>query len=98
MATQSKLVTYDDYVTLPDDGNRYEIIGGELLMTPSPTSLHQRISFKLSNSLGNYVGKNDLGYIFYAPMDVVLSFTDVVQPDLMFISKQRSEIISEKIL
>lgn len=44
MATETKLVTYDDYHNLPDDGKRYEIIGGELLMTPAPGTNHQKIS------------------------------------------------------
>ncbi|HLR76985.1 MAG TPA: Uma2 family endonuclease [Balneolaceae bacterium] len=96
MLTKEKLVTYDDYLTLPDDGNRYEIIGGELYMSPSPSTIHQRISLKLSTHLNEYIGKKNLGEIFVAPLDVVLSMTDVVQPDLLFITNERSQIISKK--
>ncbi len=96
MLTKEKLATYDDYLTLPDDGNRYEIIGGELLMSPSPVTIHQRISIKLTTHLNTYVEKNDLGEVFVAPFDVIFSMTDVVQPDILFITKERSQIITEK--
>jgi Uma2 family endonuclease len=96
MATQTKLVTYDDYLTLPDDGNQYEVIGGELIMAASPITKHERISRKLLIRLDNYIEKYNIGEVFDAPFDVVLSMTDVVQPDLMYISKERSHIITEK--
>ena len=95
MKTTTKLVTYDDYRSLPDDGKRYEIIGGELFMTPAPSTIHQRISQKLSNHIYNFVKEKGLGEVFSAPIDVVLSMTDVVQPDLVFISNERSDIITE---
>jgi Uma2 family endonuclease len=95
MATQTKLITYDDYLTLPDDGKRYEIIGGELVMTASAITKHERISRKLFVRLDNFIVERDIGEVFDAPFDVVLSMTDVVQPDLMYISKERSHIITE---
>ncbi len=96
MITKEKFVTYDDYLTLPDDGNRYEIIGGELLMTPAPNTIHQRLLLKLSTLLNEHVEKNNLGEIFISLFDVILSMTDVVQPDIMFISKKCSQIITKK--
>jgi Uma2 family endonuclease len=95
MATQTKLLTYDDYRTLPNDGKQYEIIEGELLMSPPPTYLHQVISRNLFKVLDQYVSKNKLGEILYAPFDVVLSMRNVVQPDLMYISSERLDIIAE---
>jgi Uma2 family endonuclease len=95
MATQTKPVTYDDYRTLPDDGNQYQIIEGELNMSPSPNSLHQVILGKLFTLTNDYVEKNNLGTMILAPLDVVLSMTDVVQPDLMYISSGREDIIAE---
>jgi Uma2 family endonuclease len=95
MTTQTALITYDDYRTLPDDGQRYEIIGGELLMSPGATFYHQIIVGNLFRELDNYVHKRKLGHIVLAPFDVVLSMTDVVQPDLLFIAKGRSHIISQ---
>src|SRR5690625_1359647 len=96
MATKEKLVTYDDYRNLPDDGKRYEIIRGELLMTPAPSINHQRILEKLFISINNYVEENNLGEVLVAPVDIILSMTDVVQPDLIFVSKEREEIITKK--
>lgn len=96
MATQTKLVTYDDYQNLPDDGNRYEIIGGELFMTSAPKTAHQQISLKLSSYLFNHDEKNQLGEVLTAPFEVALSMTDIVQPDIIFVSSERSEIITEK--
>jgi Uma2 family endonuclease len=95
MMLQTKTTTYDDYRSLPDDGNRYEIIGGELLMSPSPTSYHQIISFNLALKLRHYVDDHKLGRVLYAPLDVVLSMRDVVQPDLMYISSERMDIIAD---
>jgi len=95
MATQSKLLTYDDYRNLPNDGNQYQLIKGRLIMSPSPTYFHQIISGNLFRILDPYVYDNKLGKILYAPFDVVLSMRDVVQPDLMYISGRRTDIIAE---
>lgn len=95
MITQTKLLTYDDYRTLPDDGNQYELIGGELLMSPSPSSYHQIISSNLFKILESHVSERNLGRVLYAPLDVVLSMRDVVQPDLMYVSSDRADIIAE---
>jgi|SRR5690625_42846 len=95
MAIQTKPVTYDDYRNLPDDGKRYEIIGGKLFMSPSSTSYHQIISSNLFKVLEPYVSERNLGRVLYAPLDVVLSMRDVVQPDLMYISSDRLDIIAE---
>ncbi|GBD92747.1 hypothetical protein BMS3Abin05_00322 [bacterium BMS3Abin05] len=89
------LFTYEDYKHLPNDGKRYEIIEGELLISPSPKTGHQRIHARLFNALMNFVQKNHSGELFSAPLDVVFSNLNVVQPDLLFISKKRRSIIAE---
>ncbi len=94
--TATKLVTYDDYLELPDDGNRYQIIGGELFMTPAPFTRHQQAARNIFRLLDNFALEHDLGEVFFAPFDVVLSMTDVVEPDILFIAKERLEIIAEK--
>ena len=91
-----KLFTYEDYLRLPDDGRRWEIIRGELLMAPSPIVVHQRILRNLGWVLVAYVEDRGIGEILYAPMDVVLSQTDVVEPDILYISRERNRIILEK--
>lgn len=86
-------LTYDDYLLLPEDGSRYELIEGELLMTPAPLISHQRLSIRLSNRIGPFVERQNLGELFAAPTDVYLSHVNVVQPDLLFIAKEHSDRI-----
>ena len=86
--------TYADYRNTPED-KRYELIDGELIMSPAPRTTHQDASLKIVLLLAAFVRKRVLGKIFYAPTDVVLSDTDVVQPDILFISNARAHIITE---
>ena len=85
--------TYEDYRTAPPD-RRYELLDGDLLMTPAPSLKHQRIQVRLGEPLARFVRENALGEIFFAPCDVVLSDTDVVQPDLLFVSNERAHLLS----
>jgi Uma2 family endonuclease len=93
--TEKKKYTYEDYLKTPDD-ERYELIEGELLMTPSPITKHQRISKNLAFSLLIFVNEHDIGEVFYAPFDVYLDNENVVQPDILFVLKERLNIIGEK--
>jgi len=92
---EKKKYTYEDYLKTPED-ERYELIEGELIMSPSPIPKHQRISRKIEFILEKYVTENDLGEAFYAPCDVYLDDENVIQPDILFISKDRLNIIGEK--
>ncbi len=85
--------TYEDYVNTPED-KRYELLDGELLMTPAPAEIHQRISILLGWKLLQFVTENGFGRVYQAPFDVVLSDMDVVQPDLLFISNARAHIVT----
>jgi Uma2 family endonuclease len=88
--------TYQRYLGL-DDEERYEIIDGELLMTPAPGILHQRILTRLGIRFVQFVQEAGLGEVFFGPTDVVLSETNVVQPDILFIRDQRiPEIVDER--
>lgn len=87
--------TYEDYLLTPE-GKFYELIDGDLLMTPSPTSFHQGISRNLLLILHAWISKNDLGQIWYAPLDVYFSDENVVQPDLFFLSKAHLKKITPK--
>jgi len=90
------ILNYDDYLNLPDDGNRYEILEGVLYVTPSPNTRHQRISRNLGFLLFAFVKKHDLGEFFYAPLDVIFSHINIAQPDLIFVSREREDILTEK--
>lgn len=92
---ETKKYTYEDYCKISND-KRYELIEGELLMTPSPITNHQRISRRLEFILEKFITENNLGELFYAPYDVYFDNENVVQPDLLFISKDRLHIIGEK--
>ncbi|MBE0447147.1 MAG: Uma2 family endonuclease [Actinobacteria bacterium] len=86
--------TYEDYLRIPED-KRYELIGGELIVVPSPKTKHQRISAELGFLLMSYVKENNAGVIFYAPYDVYFDEENVVQPDILFVSKERQDVITE---
>src|ERR1035438_10503813 len=85
-----KLYTAQDYDRLPE-GAPYQLIEGELIMSPSPTNFHQDIIVTLIGALAPFVKRNRLGKLLVAPLDVHLSPIDVYQPDLIFI---RSENVS----
>ena len=95
MVTETKL-TYQDYANTPDD-ERYELINGELILAPAPNISHQRSHRKLGLQITIFVDRHELGEVFLAPTDVVLSNaeTEVVQPDVLFISNERRHIITE---
>ena len=93
VAKPAARLTYEDYRNTPED-ERYELLDGELVMTAAPNIAHQRVSSRLERRLGAFVEERGLGEIFDAPTDVVLSDTDVVQPDLLFVSKGRADIIT----
>src|SRR5262245_217399 len=87
MATGLKRkLDYDDYVRLPDDGKRYEILDGELYVTPAPSPLHQRVSKRLQRKLEDYFEARRLGEVFNAPIDLILGRHDVAQPDLLVVT------------
>ena len=92
---QHKRYTYSDYLMIEDE-RRYEVYEGELIMVPAPTTTHQSVSEKIGRIMGNYIVKNNLGKLFYAPTDVVLSEDVVLQSDILFISKDREKIIEER--
>jgi len=92
---EKRKYTYEDYLKTPDEV-RYELIEGELIMTPSPATRHQWISIRLTSEIFKYVMENNLGEVFAAPYDVVFDNYNIVQPDILFISKERLNIIGEK--
>ena len=89
--------TWEDVLRMPDDGNRYEFIGGRLYMTPAPVTRHQRISKRLERALMPILEDAGHGELFRAPYLVEFPGTgDRVQPDILFVSSERRGIIGEK--
>ena len=84
MTVLEKQLTYKDYEALPE-GAPYQLIDGELIMTPAPTPLHQNIIGNIYQSLRYFVESHKLGRVFLSPIDVRLTDIDVFQPDLIFV-------------
>ena len=90
-------LTYDDFLLFPDDGKRHELIDGEHYVTPCPNTKHQRLVGNVYWLLRSYLEDSRIGEIFVAPFDIVFSRFDVVEPDLLYMSKARaSAILTEK--
>jgi len=90
------ILTYDDYCAIPNDCNRYEVLEGELNVTPAPSIKHQILSGNLFTTLSRYINERALGRLLYAPVDLILERTSVLQPDLLFVSSARQNIITER--
>ncbi len=86
--------TYSDYLLLPED-KRYEVLDGEIYVVAAPNTRHQRVSLNLKLALFQHVKHMNLGMILDAPYDVILSDENVVQPDILFVRTDRSDIIGE---
>lgn len=88
--------TYDDLAVLPDDGKRHEIIDGEHYVTPSPITKHQVVLGDLYYLIRAYLADHPVGRVYLSPLDVVFSRFDVVEPDLLFVSNERREVVAQK--
>jgi Uma2 family endonuclease len=88
--------TYEDFLLFPDDGKRHEIIDGEHYATPSPNTRHQVLVGRLFLALGNFLQANSaLGRVFLAPLDVIFSRYDVVEPDVLFVAADQTGILTQ---
>jgi Uma2 family endonuclease len=85
--------TVKDYMTTPED-KRYQLLDGELILAPAPTTRHQRLLLRLYGAVNAFVKPNQLGEVLLSPCDVVLSDHDVFEPDLLFVSNARSNIVT----
>jgi Uma2 family endonuclease len=90
-ASKTVGLAYEDLCRLPDDGTRHELIDGELYVTPTPRLKHQRVSSNLSGRIFMYLREYPLGRVYSAPVDVVFSDSNVVEPDVLYISREREE-------
>ena len=90
-ATEPRVkLTYEDFLQFPDDGMRHELIDGEHYVTASPNIRHQLISGNLHFLLRAWIESHPVGRAFYAPLDIVFSNFDVVEPDLLYLSNERA--------
>ncbi len=90
---------YEDWLRLPEDGFRYELFEGELLMSPPPTVEHQNAVSSLLAAMRRHARKNDLGLVLTAPIGVrLLESSAVIQPDILFIEKSRKDIVHQDLI
>lgn len=89
---------YEDYLKIPEEpGYRFEVLEGFLVKEPSPSLHHQRVSSALYRQLANYFDEFDPeGELFYAPLDLTLADDIVLQPDILFVSKARKDILRQE--
>lgn len=95
-SVQMPMVTAEDYQNLPEAGPRYQLIEGDLYMAPAPNRFHQDISRNLEFILLQWLTQNAIGKLYHAPFDVYLDEFDVFQPDILFVSNERSSILSDR--
>jgi Uma2 family endonuclease len=93
MTAANSRVSFADLEQWPEDGRRYELYDGEVYVVPSPLPLHQVVSANLHLVLTEYVRQHG-GAVLYAPLDIVLTEYDVVQPDLLLFTRERQGLIS----
>ncbi len=96
MAVRRPGFTYEDYRRLPEDGYRYEILDGELVREPAPRPLHQIVVKNLLLLLDGAASRESLGIVLCAPLDVILSDENLVQPDIVFIPRGRWATITDE--
>jgi Uma2 family endonuclease len=87
--------THADLLAMPDDGKRREIIEGELFVTPSPLISHQRVLVQLTRAFIKYLEVHPLGELLVAPLDVILSEHNVLEPDLLFVLKEHQGVLKD---
>ncbi|MEX0692275.1 MAG: Uma2 family endonuclease [Gemmatimonadales bacterium] len=85
MPDLARQYTVDEVLAFPEDGNRYELVDGELLVTPSPRQPHQAVLSRLHLAVGPFVRDHAVGQVFFAPADVFWQATEYVQPDLFVV-------------
>ena len=95
--SEKELYTYADYAELPE-GAPYELIRGELLMAPAPNLYHQIVQSNLFFALSQFVREGDHGWVLSAPIDVRLTDTTTVKPDLLFVSTARDARIGAQVI
>ncbi|HVT18383.1 MAG TPA: Uma2 family endonuclease [Thermoanaerobaculia bacterium] len=96
MARSALRLTYADLLALPEDGKLHELIDGEHYVSASPTPRHQAVLGNLYSAIRNFVRPRGLGEVFFAPLDVFLSEHDVVEPDLLFVRRERLATLEER--
>lgn len=94
-ATQSEVFTVADYRAMPEDGKRYQLVEGDLIVAPAPNTFHQFVQRNLLRILDTYLLANSVGTVVGAPCDVYLDDLNVYQPDLLFVTNKNAARIGD---
>jgi Uma2 family endonuclease len=94
--TSTRKLTYEDFLRFPDDGQRHELIDGEHYVTPSPNTRHQALSLRMAVAIANHLEAHPQGQVFCAPYDCVFTAFDIVEPDIVVVTADQIEIITEQ--
>jgi Uma2 family endonuclease len=86
-------LTYEDHLQFPEDGRRHEIIDGDHYVTAAPSMYHQWILTRLVVQLYHHICEPGLGFLAPAPIDVVLTEADIVQPDIVVTLGQDDAVV-----
>lgn len=96
-SSRSTRWTYAEFARLPSEGStRHEVIAGELVVTPAPSKRHQRVATDLVTWLNGFVREHELGEVFAGPIDVLFGEGDYLEPDVLFVRKDRLDIVSDR--
>lgn len=93
---EKKRLTVDDYLLMPDNGKLLQLIDGDFIMAPAPNLKHQEVSRNIETEIAKFLEKNPIGKILDAPIDYYVDTYNVVQPDLVYISKERYNILFDR--
>jgi Uma2 family endonuclease len=86
----------EDIWDTPDDGNRYEVIDGDLYVSPPPNREHQQASSELQGTIWSYLRAHPVGIVYAAPFGVILDTPSGVQPDLLYVSNERRHVLTDQ--
>lgn len=89
-------ITRYDYQELPEGPPYFQVIEGDLIMSPSPRTLHQVVAGNIHFIIRQHLNSHPIGHVFLAPLDVFLTEINVYQPDLIFVAEERKSIVTEK--
>ncbi len=96
LQTSAPLITRYDYQAMREGPPYCQVIEGDLVMSPSPTTYHQRIIGRIFSIIHVFLQKHPVGEVFLAPLDVYLTETNVYQPDIVFLSNEHRSMITDQ--
>ncbi len=87
-------MTADDYRQMPETGPRYQLVEGRFHMSPAPNRYHQQIVGTIYHLMRRFLEDHPIGEVYVSPFDVYLTENDVYQPDVIFVSRSNSAILT----